>query len=168
MGNHERRQEDKPAWPYRQSSLDGPKEKIQDARSKDHSEYLIKEIKGKYEIDLEDKIFQFALCNIRLLSLLPARKELDVIRYQLSKSATSIGANYQESQASSYAEFRQRIQICLRESRETVYWIKLIKELFKDQPTLAQKIEFLFKEANELKNIFGTISNKIRIKSVNP
>ena len=130
-------------------------------------QYLIEDIKSKYEIDLEEKILQFALGTIRFLSLLPVRREFDVIRYQLSKSATSIGANYQESQASSYPEFRQRIQICLRESRETVYWIRLLRELFKDQTTLGQKIEILFREANELKNIFGTISNKIRVKSVN-
>jgi len=57
------------------------------------SKYFIKEIKVKYEIDLEEKILQFALSTIRFLSLLPVRREFDVISYQLSKSATSIGAN---------------------------------------------------------------------------
>ena len=82
-----------------------------------------------------------------MISLIPYKREYDVFRNQLSKSVTSIGANYQESQAASYAEFRQRIQICLRESRETVYWIKLLKESI------------------EIKKIFGTIYNKVKVKS---
>ncbi len=136
-----------------------------DIKGKDSGKYLLKETKGKYEIDLEEKLLQFALSTIRMISFIPYRKEYDVIRSQLSKSATSIGANYQESQASTYAEFRQRIQICLREARETVYWMRLCKELFKEQPQFYQKIEILLKEAHEVKNIFGTISNKIRFQS---
>ena len=57
------------------------------------SQCLIEDIKSKYEINLEDKILQFVLSTIRLLSLLPYRREFAVIRYQLSKSATAIGAN---------------------------------------------------------------------------
>jgi len=128
--------------------------------------FLIEDTKSKYEINLEDKLLQFALKIIRMLSLIPYKREFDVFRNQLSKSATSIGANYQESQAASYAEFKQRIQICLRETRETLYWLRLMEELFKDQSVLEEKIQILLKEANELKNIFGTIFNKIRKKSL--
>ena len=123
---------------------------------------LIEDINSKYEVNLEEKLLQFALSTIRMLSLLPYRKEFDVFRNQLSKSATSIGANYQESQSASYAEFRQRIQICLREARETVYWISLLRELFKDNSNLEEKIQILSNESIEIKNIFGTIFNKIR------
>ena len=92
------------------------------------------DLRSKYEVNLEEKLLQFALETIRLLSYVPYKREFDVLRNQLSKSATSIGANYQESQAASYPEFRQRIQICLRETRETLYWLKLLDKLFKDQP----------------------------------
>ena len=126
----------------------------------------VKDSKGKYEINLEEKLLQFALKTIRLLSLVPYKREFDVFRIQLSKSATSIGANYQESQASSYPEFRQRIQICLREARETVYWISLLRELFKDNSNLEEKIQILSNESIEIKNIFGTIYNKVRKKSL--
>jgi four helix bundle protein len=124
----------------------------------------VRDSKGKYEINLEEKLLKFALKTIRLLSLVPYKREFDVFRNQLSKSATSIGANYQESQASSYPEFRQRIQICLRESRETVYWIKLLKELFKGQNNLEEKVQEILEESIEIKKIFGTIFNKIRKK----
>ena len=128
----------------------------------DDNVITVKDSDGKYEINLEDKLLQLALKTIRLLSLVPYKREFDVFRNQLSKSATSIGANYQESQASSYPEFRQRIQICLRETRETLYWLKLLKELFKDQPDLEGQILILYDEAIEIKNIFGTIYNKVR------
>jgi four helix bundle protein len=72
---------------------------------------------------------QFAVDVMRFLNTLPNNKEFDVFRYQLSKSATSVGANYNESQAGSYAEFRQRIQICLREARESHYFLKVIARL---------------------------------------
>jgi four helix bundle protein len=126
----------------------------------------VEEKDGKYPLNLEDRFLQFSIDVIRFLIKLPKTREFDVIRNQLSKSATSIGANYQESQASSHAEFKQRIQICLRETRETLYWLRLMRELFKDQSVLEEKIQILFREANELKNIFGAIFNKIRKKSL--
>ena len=131
----------------------------------DDNLFVLKDFRGKYEIDLEEKLLQFSLKTIRFLSLIPYKREFDVFRNQLSKSATSIGANYQESQAASYAEFRQRIQICLRESRETLYWIKLLKEIFKGQSMMDAKIQELLNESNEIKKIFGTIYNKTRVKS---
>jgi len=131
----------------------------------DDNSVTVKDFKGEYEINLEEKLLQFALSTLKLLSKLPYRREYDVFRTQLSKSATSIGANYQESQAASYAEFRQRIQICLRESRETLYWLKLLKELFRSQKPIDQKIQEILIESLEIKNIFGSIYNKIRKKS---
>lgn len=126
--------------------------------------FILRDSSGKYEINLEEKLLQFALKTIRLVSLIPYKREYDVFRNQLSKSATSIGANYQESQAASYPEFRQRIQICLRESRETLYWLKLMRELFRNQSPIDAKIQEILNESIELKNIFGTIYNKVKNK----
>jgi four helix bundle protein len=60
---------------------------------------------------------------------LPHRRELGVIRYQLSKSACSIGANYEEAQSSSEKEFVQKLKIALREANELKYWYKIIERL---------------------------------------
>jgi four helix bundle protein len=83
----------------------------------------------------------------------------------LSKSATSIGANYEESQAASFPEFRQRINICLREARETAYWLRLVKEI-KILKTSAQdeKLDFLLKEIVIIQKILGSIASKIQGK----
>ena len=124
---------------------------------------IIKEIQGQYVVDLKKRLFDFAANCIRLLNYIPYRKEYEVFRYQLSKSATSIGANYEESQASSYAEFRQKIQICLRESRETYYWLRLIKELIQNnEKKYLDLLIHLVKEIEEIQKIFGAISSKIK------
>lgn len=78
-----------------------------------------------------------------------------MIRYQLGKSCTSIGANYEESQAgSSKADFINKVKIALREARETNYWLRILKELNNNNDV---SLDLLIKESQELKNILGTI-----------
>ena len=123
----------------------------------------IKDVKQDYVIDLRERLFHFAVECIRFLKYIPYQKEYEVFRFQLSRSATSIGANYEESQASSFAEFRQKIQICLRESRETHYWLRLIKEVIRnDEQKYLEILTQLIAEIEEIKKIFGAISVKIR------
>jgi len=70
---------------------------------------IIKDVKGKYEVDLKEKIFQFAVTCMQFLMSLPYKREIDLIRHQLSRSATSIGANFEEAQSMTYREFIQKI-----------------------------------------------------------
>lgn len=57
--------------------------------------------------DLNDRLFDFSLCVFKFLPSLPNTPELKVIRYQLAKSASSEGANYEEPQAgSSRADYK--------------------------------------------------------------
>lgn len=59
---------------------------------------------------------------LKFLPNLPKTPEFNVIRYQLAKSATSSGANYEEAQAgSSKADFNNKVRISLREMRESNY-----------------------------------------------
>ncbi len=85
--------------------------------------------------------------------------------YQILKSATLMGADFEEAQATSFAEFRQRIKICLREARETIYWYKLIQEVFEGDTDLQSASAPLLKESTELKLIFAAIYNKLPEKS---
>ncbi len=71
--------------------------------------------------NFRERLLTFSVDIILFLKTIPYRKEYDVLRYQLSKSATSIGANYEESQSATYKEFLQRIKIALREANETIY-----------------------------------------------
>jgi four helix bundle protein len=123
---------------------------------------IIKESGRNYAVDLKERLLNFAVDILKFLMRLPNRKEYDVIRYQLSKAGTSIGANYEESQAASYAEFKQRIQICLRESKESLFWFKVIGRLeISNDKEYLKELGRLLKEAHEIKLIFGSISNKV-------
>ncbi|MFZ0389857.1 MAG: four helix bundle protein [Calditrichia bacterium] len=111
--------------------------------------YLVKEKSGKYKQDSGDRLFDFATDTFRFLKTLPAAKEYDDFRYQLSKSATSVGANYEEAQgAFSTKEFTSKISICLKEARETNYFYRLILNL---QIGDAEAGKRLLSESHELK-----------------
>ena len=109
------------------------------------------------ENDLLYRTFIFGVKCLKFLKTLPNSYEINVVKVQLSKSSTSIGANYEESQAgSSRADFRNKIRIALREARETNYWLRIIKEL---EVSDNDKLSGLLQESLEIKNILGAILN---------
>ena len=110
--------------------------------------------------DLEQRLFTFAIRTIKYLRKFSTIEEFRVIRYQLTKSSTSSGANYEEAQAgSSKADFNNKIRISLREMRESNYWLRIIKELIESEDS---ELTSLLKESHELKNILESIVQKTR------
>ena len=111
--------------------------------------------------DLCDRLFEFSVSSIEFLKKLPYSPENKTIRTQLSKSACSAGANYEEAQAgSSKADFTKKIRISLREMRESNYWLRIIKRTVKE--VNETKLDSLIKESVELKNILGKIVQRSR------
>jgi four helix bundle protein len=77
---------------------------------------------------------------------------------QLVKAATSIGANYLEADdAESKKDFRHKIGICRKESRECKHWLRMISAA---QPERREEARMLWQEAKELNLIFGAIRRK--------
>ena len=110
--------------------------------------------------DLEQRLFDFAIRTIKFLRTLPVSSEYNVIKYQLTKSATSSGANYEEAQAgSSKADFTNKVRISLREMRESNYWLRIIEGINNEQNT---ELHYLIQESKELKLILGSIVQKSR------
>lgn len=108
--------------------------------------------------DLMDLLFQFAVKTIQLLRQMPSTQETKIMKHQLTKSATSAGANYEESQAgSSKADFIFKVEISLREMRESNYWLRIIKATHSENELTTDQLEFVIKESQELKNILGAI-----------
>jgi len=65
--------------------------------------------------DLQIRLLNFIVRVIKFLRNLPNSPEYSVIKYQLIKSSSSTGANYEEAQAaSSKADFIYKVQISLR------------------------------------------------------
>ena len=112
--------------------------------------------------DLTDRLFKFAIRTIKFLRTLPKNEETSIIRYQLIKSASSSGANYEESQAgSSRADFGNKIRISLREMRESNYWCRMINALDFENIN-SNELNWLIGESGELKKILGSINQKTR------
>jgi four helix bundle protein len=122
---------------------------------------VVKEIEKKYKTDLRQRLLNYSVNTLKLLMKLPRKRELDVIRYQLSKSATSIGANYEEAQASTEREFVQKLRISLREANESKYWYKIIFEL---EIHNKDEINKMLQESNEISLILGSIVSKMSKK----
>lgn len=110
------------------------------------------------ENDLCRRLFKFAVDEIKLIRNLKRGDELKIINYQLTKAATSAGANYEESQgAVSKADFGNKVGISLKEMRESNYWLRILEELYpKDKEVTRLKMESF-----ELKKILGSISLKV-------
>ena len=115
----------------------------------------------EFSQQLEKRTKNFALDIIRLSALMPNTSESKVIKYQIAKSGTSIGANYREAnRARSKADFISKIRICESEASETVYWLELITALGYINENTIQKI---MTEAQEILAIFTSISKKLKL-----
>lgn len=109
------------------------------------------------ENELLKKLFDFSVRVIKFLSTLPNSPETSIIRYQLTKSSTSSGANYEEAQAgSSRPDFVNKVRISLREMRESNYWLRIVSSLDFEKIN-SEEIKWLIIESNELKLILGSI-----------
>ena len=107
--------------------------------------------------EFRERLLKFSVNILNFLKTIPYRREYDVLRYQLSKSATSIGANYEESQNTTYKDFIHKVKIALREANETKYWINIIERLELGDK---EKIKLLKDEANQISLILGSITSK--------
>ena len=109
--------------------------------------------------NLESRTLKFAIEILNLSASLSKSQEALVIRNQLSKSGTSIGANYREANRSrSKKDFANKIKISLAEASETDYWLEIIAELNWIEK---EKIKIIRNEAKELLAIFTSIANKL-------
>jgi four helix bundle protein len=109
---------------------------------------------------LEIRTRKFAISIIRLSVTLPNSVEGKVIRNQITKSGTSIGANYRESNRSrSKPDFGNKISICESECSETGYWLEIIDEMNWIEK---QKLNPILNETNELLAIFTTIGRNLK------
>ena len=75
------------------------------------------------------------------------------------KCGTSIGANYCEADdAESRKDFKHKIGLCKKESREAKHFLRMIAKAVPSKATRARK---LWQEAKELNLIFNSIFKKL-------
>lgn len=109
--------------------------------------------------DLEDRTAKFGENIIKFCRKIPRGPITDPLITQLIKCGTSIGANYCEADdAESKLDFRHKIGICKKESRESKHFIRMVVTAV---PELKDEARKLWQEAKELNLIFNTIYKKV-------
>ena len=118
---------------------------------------------SEFKVELEQRTKRFAVALINALSELPYSKVLSVIANQLTRSGTSIGANYREAnRAESKRDFVHKIGIVEKEASETVYWMDLLEESRLLTEEQRADLTPLARESTELLAIFASISRSSR------
>ena len=107
---------------------------------------------------LQEKSKVFALEIIKICNEIKQKKRESILTNQLVRSGTSIGANIREAfYAHGRADFIAKLQIALKESSESEYWLELLIEsgYYGDRTILEQCIEvkkLLIASINTAKN----------------
>ena len=110
--------------------------------------------------DLHERTYQFAVRAVRLVQALPPNTAGWVLGRQVARSGTSVGSNVEEAKgAQSRADFIHKMSIALKEARETLYWLRLIRDAELVKP---QRLATLITECDELVRILTAIVKKSR------
>ncbi len=95
--------------------------------------------------DLEERTARFGEAIIDFAKSLPHNIINNELIPQLVDSGTSVGANYMEADgAESKKDFRHKISICKKESKETKHWLRMIA---KANPSKTRESRMLWQEA---------------------
>jgi len=113
----------------------------------------------EFSKSLELRTLNFSIEIINLSVSLPNIPESLVIKNQITKSGTSVGANYREANRSrGPRDFKNKIKICESEASETNYWLEIIEAM---NWSKSPKLKTTRQEAKELLAIFTSIANKL-------
>ena len=115
---------------------------------------------------VKTKSFQFAIRIVNLYKHFTETKKEFALAKQVLRCGTSIGANIAEAQdAQSTADFISKLNIALKESRETDYWLRLLHatEYLSDA-----QFESLIADCEELEKLLVAIikTTKERAKQI--
>lgn len=102
-----------------------------------------------------NKSYDFAVKTVKLYKHLSSEKKEYVLSKQLLKSGTSIGANVEESIGGySRKDFSAKLGIAYKESRETKYWLRLLK----DTDYISEKtFTYMFDKCDQLSKLLYAI-----------
>lgn len=105
--------------------------------------------------DIHERIYKFVVRVLNLTkSLSPTRQNLILID-QITRSATSMGANDQEADGTdSKKDFVSKYSIVRKEGKETNYWFRLIEDT---NPEFKHRMSSLRQEGKEIVKIVSAI-----------
>ena len=116
--------------------------------------------------DLKRRTKLLAPDTIRFCSKLGGGTEYEIIKRQLIRAASSVGANYRAAcRARSLREFIAKIGVVVEESDEVHYWLELLEELSGNNNS---EVKSLQREASEIVAIMVASINTARRKPHHP
>lgn len=110
-------------------------------------------VPGQETRDIGERLLEYGARIIKLVEALPNTLVGRRVADQLLRSGTSVGANYEEARAAeSKEDFVHKLQIALKELRESNYWLRLLLKSGKISPT---RMSNLLDESNQLRAILS-------------
>jgi four helix bundle protein len=111
---------------------------------------------------IQSKSYAFAVRIVRLYQHLCMEKKEYVLSKQILRCGTGIGANVEEAIGGQYrADFVSKMSIAYKEARETVYWLRLLKDTDYLTPTQFTDIHA---DAEELCRIIASIQKSTKTR----
>ena len=109
-----------------------------------------------------DKSKAFALRTMRLFKYLSDNYRIAPVANQILKSGTSIGANVREAvRAQSKPDFYSKLNIALKESSETEYWLEI---LFESGYISREQFDSMYSDCKELTKLLTAITKTQKIQ----
>lgn len=118
---------------------------------------------SKQPPEITERTFQFAVRIVKLCQHLDEKPGVSrTLAKQLIRSGTSIGANLEEGKGSqSEADYLTKCSIACKETRETLYWLKLLAA---SEILPANRLSELTNECDELVAILTSIAKRLKEK----
>ena len=99
--------------------------------------------------EFNERLLTYGVRIIKLVESLPRTLVGKRIGDQLLRSGISVGAHYEEAQAvESRDDFAHKLQIALKELRESNYWLRLLSV---SETTSPDRLKDLLDESNQLR-----------------
>lgn len=112
------------------------------------------------EFDIRKRTLSYSGDILCFTKKLPRDDENIILKKQLIRSGTSIGANVYESNGGhTKKDFANFMNIALKSANETIYWLELLSKL---NPSMGNDINELKQETEELAKIIAKISINAR------
>ncbi|MCL2634677.1 MAG: four helix bundle protein [Oscillospiraceae bacterium] len=109
-----------------------------------------------------NKSKKFAVRIVKLSRYLQEEKREFVLSKQLLRSGTSIGANVKEAiRGQSRADFNAKMNIALKESSETEYWLEILHET---NYLTDSEFESIYSDSKEIIRILMSIVKNSRVR----
>ena len=113
--------------------------------------------KNKLKNEFKVRLYKYIIRLLKFLAKLPDKSVVREIKSQLTRSGTSIGANYFEAEAaSSKKDYQNFFHHALKSANESKFWIATLRDAELIPENSKNESEGLLQETKELANILAS------------